>query len=394
MTAARCWLILLLALLMTTASGCNLPGTGGETGLEDDVAVSVAATLTKEAFRQKVESARATEDAQPDPTETLTPTATSEPTQPPTATLTPTVTPTPEPVHVMIPGRPSSRSTFVTDLITVDLARDKTAIGDTYAWSRLERPYTAGTMEYLDFLDIMRVDMQVKEPWVYLTYLLIGDLPEEGDYRYAVELDTDHEGRGEILVMASLPPDEDWTTEGVLVMSDGDGDVGGFYPLYEDAPDPDQNGYETELFNSGRGEDPDLAWVRRDPEHTNRLQIAFKSGLLGPLGVLWSAWTDGGLKDPALFDINDHYTFEEAGSPNKDNYRYPVKAVSQMDSTCRSWYGFIPTGKEPGLCTTGESADDEPGLGYCVTELNALGCQGACLIECPQGEVCLPCQLP
>lgn len=394
MTPARRWLTLTLVLLILAGSGCNLPDREGMAGADDQVAERVAATLTKEAFRKGVESARETEAARPNPTDTPAPSATLEPTAPPTATPEPTITLTPEPVHVMMPGRPTGRNTFVTDLITVDLAEDKTAVGDTYAWSRLERPYTAETMEYLDFLDIMRVDMQVKEPWVYLTFILIGDLPEGGDYRYAVELDTDHEGRGETLVMASLPPEAEWTTEGVLVLTDADGDIGGLYPLYEEAPNPDQNGYETEMFNSGRGEDPDLAWVRRDPEHPNRLQLAFKRELLGGLGVLWSAWTDGGLKDPGLFDINDHFTFEEAGSPNTGNYRYPVKAVSEMDSTCRSWYGYIPSGKEPGLCTTGESADDDPNLGYCVYKLSAAGCQSACYVECPEGERCLPCQLP
>ena len=387
-------LFLILLAVGLAAGGCSLLEAGSDPAQEEAVARGVAATLTKEAFRNQVESARATEAARPDPTDTPAPTATSEPTALPTATQVPSLTPTPEPVHVMIPGRPSSRNTFVTDLITVDLAKDQTAVGDNYAWSRMERPYTAETMEYLDFLDIMRVDLQVREPWVYLTFILIGDLPEEGDYRYAVELDTDHEGRGETLVMAALPPEGAWTTEGVLVMADADGDIGGLFPLYEDAPDPDQNGYETELFNSGRGDDPDLAWVRRDPEHSNQLQIAFKRSLLGQRGVLWSAWTDGGLKDPALFDFNDHFTFEEAGSPNKGNYRYPVKAVAQIDSTCRSWYGYIPSGEEPGLCTTGESADDDPELGYCVAKLSAAGCQSACYVECPRGETCLPCQLP
>ncbi|MDZ7845158.1 MAG: hypothetical protein U5K99_10210 [Anaerolineales bacterium] len=355
----------------------------------------VAATLTKQAFQDSIQAAQQTGEAQALPSDTPEPPPSLTPAPTFTQTVEPSLTPTSPPQHVLLPGSPTGRNTFVLDLITVDLAKDQTAVGDNYAWSRMERPYTAETMEYLDFLDIWRADMQVKDPWVYVTFVLVGDLPQDGDYRYAVELDIDHEGRGEYLVMASLPPDDAWTTDDVWVLEDADGDVGGFFPLYEDTLDPEQNGYEREIFHAGKGEDPDLAWVRRDPDHTNQLQLAFKRELIGLSGLLWNPWTDGGIKDPGLFDFNDHFTFEEAGSPNKGNYRYPVKAVAQVDSTCRVWYGFIPTGEEPGLCTTGETArDDDPDQGYCVAKLSAAGCQSACLLECPQGETCLPCQLP
>ena len=390
------WLAGFLALVLTA---CVASGPEESLNAEQAIEKGVAATLTKEAFEDNLAAARQTATAQVSPTPTLPPppTVTASATALPSPTVIPSQTPTVTPAHLITPQAPTSRNTFVTDLITVDLAKDKTAVGDTYAWSRLERPYTAETMEYLDYLDIMRVDFQVRDPWVYTTFILIGDLPEEGEPRYAIELDLDHEGRGETIVIGSLPPDEGWTTDGVWVMEDADGDLGGLFPLYEDAPDPDQNGYETEVFAEGLGEDPDLAWVRRDPEHTNRIQLAFKKELLGQLGVLWSAWTDGAMKDPGLYDFNDHFTFEEAGSPNKDNYRYPVKAVSQVDSTCRSWYGFFPSGDEPGLCTVGESTkQDEPGMGFCETTYTVAGagCIGPCLLECPPNTPCLPCQLP
>ena len=375
------FLVLTAALLLTACqqeeASTPLP--------ENLVKAGVAATLTKQAFASSVDAVRLTE------------TAANLPTSTPNFTETPTAAPTfthsPEPAHYIIPGAPSVRNTFVTDLITVDLAKEKTAVGDNYSWSRMERPYTPETMEYRGDLDIMRVDFQVAEPWVYLTFILVEDLPLEGESRYAVELDNDHDGRGDLLVTVPVPASAEWTTDGVQVFADEDEDIGGLFPLYEDTSDPDQNGYETRVFPEGTSEDPDLAWVRRDPEEDSQLQMAFKKELIGQSGLLWSAWTNGGLMDPSLYDFNDHYTFEEAGSPNKGNYRYPVKAVALVDSTCRSWYGYIPAGTEPGLCYTNQQPQkDQPGLGYCVATYSPQGCQSSCLVECPEGELCVPCR--
>jgi hypothetical protein len=136
----------------------------------------------------------------------------------------------------------------------------------------------------------------------------------------------------------------------VQVYLDEDEDIGGVYSLHMEDPNPDLTGYETLVFDSGMGGDPDLAWARRDPEAANQLQIAFKESLKGELGFLWSAWADGGLRDPGLYDYNDQFTPEDAGSPNNLNTSYPVKMVELVDSTCRSWYGMTPNGNEPGLC--------------------------------------------
>jgi hypothetical protein len=382
---------LMLVLLTFSLSACLDPNSPIEP-FDDQVQAGVAATLTKEAFVRSVDSARQTEAVKNLPTETTEPS--SSPT--PFLTITPSITPTPEPIHVMLPGAPIYLHTFVKDLVTVDLAKDKTALDDNYAWSRFERPYTARKMEYRDYLDIYRVNLRVTDPWVYFTFVLIGKLPKEGDIRYSIELDLDHEGRGEFLVMVSLPPDTEWTTDGVLVLEDADGDIGGVFPLYMENPGGKQNGYEREIFANGQGEDRDLAWVRRDPDNRNQIQIAIKDSLIGTLGFLWSAWADEGLRDPSLFDINDHYTFEEAGSPNKDNYRYPVKAVALIDSTCRSWYGYIPSGTEPGLCFAEEQLrPSPPGYGWCKASATSSGCDGnICLVDCPTGKFCVPCKLP
>ncbi len=77
----------------------------------------VAATLTKEAFLDSIEYARETAAAENQPTQIqlVTPTETGIP--------TPTVSPTPEPEHLILPGSPSSVHTYISDIVTVDLAK-------------------------------------------------------------------------------------------------------------------------------------------------------------------------------------------------------------------------------------------------------------------------------
>lgn len=377
-------LILPLALILCACSSTLERGT--ETDLE--VKEVIEATLTREAFIQSVDSARETVANVSLPTATLEPTETAAPT--PTATFTLT----PEPLHKLIPGSPFNIHTYISDFVSVDLAKDKTALGDSYAWSRFERPFTPQTMQYRDYLDIYQVNMQVTDPWIYITFVLIGKLPAEGDVQYSVELDVNHDGRGDYLVAASLPVDTEWSTEGVQVLEDDDGDIGGLFPLYMEGPLQELNGYEKVIFANGEGADRDLAWARRDPDFRNRLQIAFKDNLVGSIGFLWSAWTDEGINNPALYDFNDQFTFDDAGSPNKSNYRYPLKAVALVDSTCRSWYGYIPSGTEPGLCFTGDQVQEQPGYGWCEASAKSTGCENPCLLYCPRNRFCLPCKVP
>jgi hypothetical protein len=377
-----------LIILVVVPSACQ-GGTDPSAQIEEQVQAVVAATQTKQAFLESVSSARQTAEVENQPTETQT--------APPTETEQPTLTlsPTPEPLHQMLPGSPSNVQFYISDFVSVDLAKDKTALGDSYIWSRMERPFTAQTMLYRDYLDIYQVNLQVSDPWVYFTIVLIGKLPLEGDIRYSVELDVDHDSRGDFLVMAALPPDTIWTTDDVWVLADDDNDIGGVFPLYEEELEEAGNGYEREIFASGEGPDRDLAWVRRDPDDRNQLQIAFKESLTGVLGFMWSVWADEGVMDPALFDYNDHISFNTAGSPSKDNHRYPLKEVALVDSTCRAWYGFIPSGTEPGLCLAGDLAPQISGYGWCEANAMISGCgSNACLTYCPRNRFCIPCKLP
>jgi hypothetical protein len=385
-------LVIIIVLLTLTFSSC-LGASDPSVNIEEQVQAVIAATLTKEAFLKSVDTARRTAVVEDEPTPTFT--EVIPPTETNTPTVTPSPTPTPKPVHQVLPGSPSSFHFIIPDIVTVDLAKDKTAIGDSYAWSRLERPYTSKRMVYKSYLDIYQVMLTGADTWFYITFVMIGNLPEEADVHYSVELDVDHDGAGDFLVSAALPPNTEWTTDNVWVYTDEDDDIGGLYPLYMEEEALEQNGYEREIYASGEGTDPDLAWVRRDPDNRNRLQLAFKRSLTGSLGFMWSAWADEGIKDPGLYDFNDHFTYVEAGSPNTGNYRYPVKAVSLIDSTCRAWYDFVPNGEEPGLCYAGDMYVELEGYGWCEAKPKQSGCEPQqCKDKCPADKFCVPCKLP
>ena len=192
--------------------------------------------------------------------------------------------------------------------------------------------------------------MKVTTTWIYVIIYLAEDLPGEGSMKYGLELDLDENGRGDILIQTGIPANMEWSVNGIQVYLDLDGDVGGDAPMEPDHLNSTRTGYEVMLFDSGEGDDPDLVWSRRDPEANNQLQFAIKYDLTGNGGFMWSAWADGGLKAPDYFDYHDLYTEETAGSPYPGSPLYPIKSLALFDNTCRSYFGFTPTGNEPGLC--------------------------------------------
>ena len=391
---------LVIGLISLVLAGCSLLP-GGEAGdLQGEIEAQVSATLTKEAWLGGVESARQTaiaseEAAQAEEGDQQA----AEPTQPP-----PTEAPTPEPsltptvAHLMRPGEPlETINSHVTDVSSLGFAAEGHTYGDQYLINRFERPFTAETMEYRGYLDILLTDLKYNSPWVYFIIKVQEDLPEAAEARYAVEFDLDIDGRGEVLVSAALPPSAEWTTAGVRVLKDIDGDVGGGSPVFSEAPLEGLNGYEVEIFNSGQGDDPDLAWVRRDPEEPDRIQLAVKDAVVGGTGYLWSVWADEGVQDPAARDYNDRWTLSVAGSPIMENQFYPLKEVALLDSTCRSWYGYEPTGAEPGLCQMPGSGE---GFKVCFKWYSGSTvverCETICQPECaasPPGY-CKPCKMP
>jgi hypothetical protein len=112
-------------------------------------------------------------------------------------------------------------------------------------------------------------------------------------------------------------------------------------------------GYYNELFNSGDGEDPDLAWSRLSDTDPSVAEIAFKNTLAGGGNAkfIWLPWADAGMLNWSLYEYNDHIYFTEAGYPLKeDAQNYPLKALWGVDNTCRVPSGFTPVGLMPGQC--------------------------------------------
>jgi len=381
-------IMLILILFVVFLSGC-----GGAEDIEDEVAEAVAATQTKRAWEAAVESAQLTAEAEE-----------SEPAEPEVTegVVEPTDTPEPAIVHVLIPDTPAEKiNTFVTDFNSIDFAQEGFTYADQFFINRYERPFTREMLEYRGYLDIIRANMRKNLPWFYVEIFLSVPLPESSGALYGIELDLDLDGRGDYLILAPQPSGEDWTVEGVTVLEDTNEDVGGEQPLLtEELPaNLPGDGYDRVVFEAGRGEDPDLAWVRLNPEDPTSLEIAFKADLAGSGGFFWGIWADEGFRDPSLADYNDRFNFEEAGSPYPDHRYHPIQEINLLDSTCRSWYGLEPEGNELGICQI-----YEPGEGfrlccrYTVGEHVFTSCNDVCAPECP-AELpsycyCETCTLP
>jgi hypothetical protein len=330
------FLLAIIALILALLA-CGLPGSN-----QEEVDEAVQGTL---AAMDSGSTGDEISDAAPDASEAQdAPPATEEPPAEP-----PTPTPTVE--HVVIPSSPAAVQSFMTDRSTAALAGERRAIGDNFDINLLERPFTAETMDYKDYLDITRAEMSLNPPFMYVTIYLEGAAPTDSTASYGVELDLDVDGHGDWLVMAMIPPDSTWTTDGVRACRDANGDVGGPTPMRTDPPHASRDGYEDCVFDSGYGVGPDEAWIRRDPSHADRVQIAFLFTLIGSDGqFMWGAWSDDELQEPAWFDYHDHFTLVEAGSPASESSNYPLKAMALLDNSCRWGYGFTPTGTEIGVC--------------------------------------------
>jgi hypothetical protein len=225
--------------------------------------------------------------------------------------------------------------------------------GDRFTLGRFERPYNANTMDvYFQDLDLTDLNFYLDETWVYAVITVIGpDANNAFPGRYAVEVDLDMDGRGDLLVLVAQPSSAEWTTDRVQVWEDGNGDVGGDNVVNADSAGRG-DGYEVLVFDQGQGNDPDAAWVRLAPDNPNSIQIAFKQSLLGGDSTyLAGAWAGKDNLDSALFDLNDHFTHEQAGAANPTiaNF-YPIKELSELDNTCRMAVGFTPSGSEPAVC--------------------------------------------
>ena len=100
---------------------------------------------------------------------------------------------------------------------------------------------------------------------------------------------------GILLVWTQLPKSTEWSVEGVRVFKDANSGVGAIKPMFSDAPSAG-DGYEINIFDSGVGADPDLAWSRISPQDPTKIEIAFKRTILEEfakvlVGNLVHPWT-------------------------------------------------------------------------------------------------------
>jgi len=315
-----------------------------------------------------------------------TPVATEAPTLPPTlipvvvipsSTSVPTASNTSIP-HVDIPGElPVEHSSFAGDQDSFITSAEKRAPGgDRFTFGRFERPFNADTMDvYHAHLDIQENYVYRDAKWIYIVIILKGgDADRKLGGKYGVEIDSDLDGRGDWLITNLQPASKEWSTDNVEVWFDTNNDVGGSVSVTADELGKG-NGYETKIFDRGQGDDADLAWARLSSQQAFTVQLAVKTSLLGGSQTFMAGvWAGGENLDPSLFDLNDHFTQDQAGSSLVEfEFYYPIKAIFELDNACRVAIGFQPTGNEPGLCTL-ESGACPPSQVVCVDTIYGPNC--------------------
>lgn len=324
--------LFLIAIILIVGLACNLPGIVNQ---QDAPQVQTEAPVQLEPTL-----------AAPQPTETLFSGDSNLPAIP-TGTSTPVIT------HVDFPIDSVNLGVIIYDVESSGTAPEKRApYGDSYDIYRMERPFTQ-EMDYIPDMDIATYNVRITEDWIYVSIELIGKEPNnEIGIHYGVELDLNGDGYAEYLIWSNPPYGPEWSTDGVQVFADKNRDTGGLSAARSDAP-VDGDGYETKIFDSGIGDDPDLAWVRAYAGRQASIQFAFKESLAGSsflLGVL----ADAGLKDVSRMYYNDRFTEVEAGSPEKSEKYYPLKELYAFDNACREAFNYKVIGYEPQLCPRDE----------------------------------------
>ena len=256
----------------------------------------------------------------------------------PVPTDTPMI-PTPTLAHITLPGQPGS-SVWLAEASSKAYASEGRSVADAFFKMQLERPFTSQAMEYHGYLDVKRAELSVTSPFIYVTIFIEETPPAAVNANYGIEFDTDQDGRGDWLVYGLAPAGTDWTVAGVRVYHDTNNDVGGPTPLEDDGPLTTLDGYDEMLFNQGyETTDPDMAWIRRDPNNADRVQLAVKYSVIASANTfLWGVWADAGPVEPAWFDYNDHYSSAQAGSPLSNSPEYPLNELAMVDNTCRWSY--------------------------------------------------------
>ena len=310
------------------------------------------------------------------------PQPTAEPTAEPTATPEPTTEPSPTPIiHLVSPFAtlPEDKPQVTYDQESIRNAEQKEAYaGDQFLIGRYERPFDQ-EMTYLPYIDIIQSNLirNKDDEFLYSVIFLLDDpmLSPDSQYGFGIELDVNLDGRGDFLVWTQLPKSTEWSVEGVRVFKDANSGVGALKPMFSDAPSAG-DGYEINIFDSGIGADPDLAWSRISPQDPTKIEIAFKKTILEESQkFLWGTWSILGPDQFDRFDHNDYFTYADAGSPTRsDKDFYPLKAMYALDNTCRAASGFTPKGNEPGLCPATPVVKNHTCVQYCYVFGNQTIC--------------------
>jgi hypothetical protein len=278
---------------------------------------------------------------------------TSQPTSTPTSTPLPPKKMPKAPAK--LPTDPPAPSRTLEDTDASIKASEKRALsGDKFLDSLYERPFTSQEMIYQPDLDINSVDFGADDDYFYITVRLHGlnETKKVLTGTYAVEFDRTLTGRGDTIILVRNASSS-WSTKNLSIYTDKNKDVGGPTPLVADAGFKG-NGYDTSINVKGNT----IAYARIDPLDKQAVQFAISRSLLTESKFLWSAWADNGLRKVKSFDYNDTMGMSTAGSPIEGE-DYPLKALYNLDNTCRLPYGFEQIGSSyPGMCISGVVATE------------------------------------
>jgi hypothetical protein len=269
--------------------------------------------------------------------------------EPPADTPAPAPEPTveaPAAQPQIMPGEPPEPNRTLEDVNSSYFAYEhKATAGENYLNNLFERPFTSEEMIYQPDLDITTVDQSSDDAFYYFTIRLYAEhAGRRAERVYGIEFDRTQTGRGDLLVQV-LDPAYEWSTQGVTIYGDKNRDVGGLRPIQADTGFTG-SGYDMTIEQDAEK----TAFARIDPTDGNAVQFAVSKALLeNTEEFLWGAWADNGLKDVTKFDLNDTMGPTAAGSPIKDKY-YPVKAIFNLDNTCRLPVGLAQSGTIPGMC--------------------------------------------
>ena len=226
---------------------------------------------------------------------------------------------------------------------------------DSWELNRFERPFNALSQDkYFPDLDIQDAYLGRDADWYYLRIALFDPKPD-ADFitgTYAIEMDLDLDGRGDLLVLVSEPgkkTGKEWSTRGVQIWRDSNNDVGGNKPRIPDGSIA-ADGYDTLLFDQGKGADSNGAWARAFMTGSAHVELAFKTEYLdGDIAFKWWVWS-AYASNPELYDLHDYFSRKQAGAANVGNALFPVKEVFATDNSCANMWGASPDPNDPDYC--------------------------------------------